>query len=111
MEQLSETWRNLPSVVKLPLDFIVYVILLRGVLGNDITGWLKQRGIVKESKDSYTWKVLDFIYNVILKIKEVFRKLFITTYRKEILWQHQLERHNKSLKVCIDGKCSQLDTL
>ena len=111
MENLSEMWHNAPAIIKLPLDFIIYVILIRGVLGNDITGWLKQRGIVKDSKDSYTWKILDFAYNAMLTLKEVLRKFFISTYRKEIIWEHQIEHHDTSLKVCHLGKCQQLDTL
>ena len=111
MENLSEMWQNLPTLVRFPLDFVIYVILIRGVLGNDITGWLKQRGIVKDSENSYTWKVLDFAYNCILKVKEITRKAFISTYRKEIMWLHQTERHDQSLKVCLNGKCGELDTL
>jgi len=108
METIVDLWRNLPLFIKLPLDFVVYVILLRGVLGNDITSWLKERGLVKDSKDSYTWKFLDFVYNSIMSVRNFIKDKVLSTERKQIFWKHEVDRHGESLLVCTKDGCQLL---
>lgn len=99
---------SLPWFLRVPLEFILFIIIIRGVIANDITSWLKEKGLIKESKQSYTWKVLDFLYNAIISTKKYIRDKILSTQRKEILWQHIAEGHDKPLQICSKDGCQNL---
>lgn len=111
MVNVLAVWHNLPWIIKIPLDFILYVIIVRGIIASDITTWLKDKGFIQEGRKSLLYKIMDRTYNTIMSIKDLLRKTIINTDRKEVFWMHETEGHNKSLKVCTEGNCQQLDTL
>lgn len=96
-------WQDLPWIIRYPLDFIVLIILLRGVVAKDITSWLEDRGIIRTKEKGVVYHVLDFIYNL---IRAFLRLLFIPTDRKRVIWNHHKEQHPaKSIAGCTLESC------
>lgn len=86
-------------------------VFIRGIFSTDITNWLRHKNLVKDKERGFTWKFLDLVYDTVVKLRSFIKDKVLSTNRKQIMWQHETERHGVSLHTCNKGNCPQLDTL
>lgn len=96
LEYLLTAWHNLPLVVKLPLDFWLSIIVVRGIVAKDITSWLEDRGFIKKKEQSLIYRTLDYLY--------FHTKGLIP--RKAAIWEHFKHGHPAKVAGCSEGACT-----
>jgi hypothetical protein len=116
-------WHSLPLLIRLPLDFVFVVIILRGVVAKDITSWLEDRGFIKKREQSLVYRILDFFYFSITKETSEIRQhspskqaivsfvkshidKFAVVARKVAIVQHYRHGHqHNDVLGCGQGNC------
>lgn len=94
IENVVEFWRELPWIVRIPLDYFFGVVFLRGILGQEITSYVKSKGIFKNG----------MLRNVAKYIKNA----LINTERRMAIYLHYKEAHQPHIRECANGQCAVL---
>lgn len=100
LDFLSNTYNHLPEIIKIPVWFLINIIIIRGVLASEITTWLKQKGIFKNG-------ILHPIF------KDLAREWHFVA-RKVTIFEHYKLRaqgaghDNESILACAQDKCATL---
>lgn len=101
-ESILNIWRELPTFLRVPLEFGFWFILMRGIIAKDITSWLEDRGVVKRKEESLIYRGLDGMYRFI-------KELVPNTNRKTAIWDHYAQGHPGMPAVdCNQGHCEIL---
>lgn len=104
---LVELWRNIPWFIRVPLDFWLSVIIVRGILAKDVTSWLEDRGIIKSKEKSLVYRFLDFTYAVLRSVYKLLLKVMPSIERHAAIFSHYKEEHSsQSALECVEGRCS-----
>lgn len=101
---ITNLWHDLPAIIRVPADFFILIIFLRGVVAKDITTWFEDHGIIRKGKKSIVYRALDFIYDNAVRVI----KLLPNHERHSALWEHFKYSHNADVLQCTDGKCTTL---
>lgn len=90
VESIVSTWESLPWVLRWPIGFAFNVILLRGIIANSITGYIRKHGLSGI-------------------IKDIGRFILVRTPRKQAIWAHHKEQHPaKSITGCDLETCQTI---
>lgn len=92
IDGIIEFWRELPTLVRLPLDFFLTVIVMRGIVANEISNWLKERGIMKDG--------------ILHAIVSTGKRLASRDERKLAIFDHYKTHGHSSIVECHDGRCA-----
>ena len=92
LDGIIEFWRNLPWIIKFPLDFFLTVIVLRGIVANEISNWLKERGIMKDG--------------ILHSLARTGKRLVGQDDRRVTIFNHYKEHGQHSIVSCRDGQCT-----
>jgi hypothetical protein len=97
IEALVRSWESLPWLLQFVLGFWFNVIFLRGIVANDINGWLQEKGIMKRG----------FIHPSM----EFMKKVISGTERKSAIFAHYQAGHRaSSVLECSEGQCGVFRT-
>jgi hypothetical protein len=92
LESLVQFHDHLPLLIRWSIDFIFQVIIIRGILANEIMSELRQRGILKQG-------IIHFVKQHIDKWTLIARKVAIV--------EHYRGGHNHDSVVgCGQGRCT-----
>lgn len=100
LDWVSNIYEGLPEIIKIPVWFVLNIILVRGILASEITTWLKQKGVFKNG-------ILHPIFRALAKEWHL-------VARKEAIFEHyrlraQGDGHdNESVVACGQGRCAVL---
>lgn len=76
-------YNQLPWIIQEVAKFWLLIIILRGVIANDITSWLEEKGLIRRGKKGIIYHVLDFFYDTFTSLMH-----FILPERKLVIWKH-----------------------
>lgn len=121
--EIIEFWQSLPLLIKIPVDFWISIIVMRGIVAKDITSWLEDRGMIKKREQSIIYRGLDFFYfgfktekskirqhasskDAIISVMKEHVDKFAVVARKVAIVQHYKQGHNHdSVLGCAQGNC------
>jgi hypothetical protein len=96
INQLAHFWHDLPTFIRLPLDFAFTVIFIRGIIAKEIMDFLKEKGVLKEG-------VLHALYHLLKKVvPNLERHIAIWNHYK---LQRQGDAHDGFVAVCEQDRC------
>lgn len=87
MEVISNLWRDWPWPIRILMDIVILMVLIRGVLANEILETLKKHGILTDG---------------------ILKPIMSWLERKATLWKHFAEGHGTALVTCSDNRCDTL---
>lgn len=91
LESIVQMHDSLPLLIRLPLDYFVGVILIRGWLGNEILSELQNRGLFTRG----------FLHKTLDKLQS-----WTVIARKMAIVQHFRSGHDRQSVVgCSQGRC------
>ncbi len=93
MESLRQFFDHLPFLVKWFLWFWFNIIIIRGILANQIISELRERGLLKVNLVHLTFDFMDRFY---------------VTARKSAIFHHYQLGHKMTLNECKEGRCNIL---
>lgn len=95
---LLEFWHSIPFIIRLPVEFVFFVIILRGIIANDITSWLEDKGLIKHKEQSLIYRMLDFVYFTV-------KRHIPHLERHSAIWHHYRTGHEKAPLDCGQERC------
>lgn len=90
-EHIAQFHDSLPTLLRWTVDFTLNVVLLRGILANEILQEIRQRGWLKQG----------ILHSVMNRIKE-----WTVIARKMAIIEHYRGGHQHDIRVgCSQGRC------
>lgn len=102
IEAIIKVWESLPFILQFPIGFWFTVIFMRGVVAQDITTFMEDKGIIRRRKQSYIYKSLDIVYNLL-------GGLVPNRARYLAIWQHYRRHETDSEFDCMEGRCAEFN--
>lgn len=96
LDSLIQFHDHLPFLIRWPIDFFFYVVLIRGILATEILSEMQQRGFYKKGILDRTVKKMDKWYSVARK------SAILEHYR---LRAHGAGHNSESVLDCGQGRC------
>jgi hypothetical protein len=97
LDYLSNSYNHLPELIKIPVWFFINIIVIRGILANEIMSELSLHGIYKRGMIERTVKKMDRWYSLARKAA------IIEHYR---LRAHGAGHNHESVLGCGQGRCT-----
>lgn len=100
-ESVIGFYSNLPWIIRLPVEFSISIIFLRGILASDIKTWMEDKGWIKEGKRSIIYRSLDYAYDFVAKAY----RLAIPERSRAIARHYKQGHPGESVAHCGQGDC------
>lgn len=94
---ITNTYDHLPELIKLPVWFLINIIVVRGILANEIMSELQLHGLYKRGMLDRTMKKMDKWYSLARKAA------IVEHYR---LRAHGTGHNHESVLECGQGRCA-----